>query len=78
MENGDDQVYLSYGLVLHGSYKDLRELRQLILDFLGAEVEGEHIHQRKLRTSIRLVYQTVSSSPLFLVKQREWRTLKGG
>jgi len=78
MENGDDQVYVSYGLVLHGSYADLKKLRQLIFDFLGVEVESKYIHQRKLRTSIRLVYQTVSSSPLFVVKEREWRILKEG
>jgi len=78
MENGDDQVHLSYGLVLHGSYRDLQELRRLIFDFLGVEVEGKYIHQRKLRTSIRLVYQTVSSSPLFIVKERKFRILKGG
>ena len=78
MESGDDQIYVSYGLVLHGSYADLKKLRQLILDFLGAEVEGEHIHQRKLRTSIQLIYHTVSSSPLFIVKEREWRMLRGG
>jgi len=78
MENGDSQMYVSYGLVLHGSYADLKKLRQLIFDFLGVEVESKHIHQRKLRTSIRLVYQTVSSSPLFMVKEREWRILKEG
>ena len=78
MENGDDQVYVSYGLVLHGSYADLKKLRQLIFDFLGVEVESKYIHQRKLRTSIRLVYQTVSSSSLFVVKEREWRILKEG
>jgi len=78
MENGDDQVYVSYGLVLHGSYADLKKLRQRIFDFLGVEVESKYIHQRKLRTSIRLVYQTVSSSPLFVVKEREWRILKEG
>jgi len=78
MENGDDQVYVSYGLVLHGSYADLKKLRQLIFDFLGVEVESKYIHQRKLRTSLVLKYQTVSSSPLFVVKEREWRILKEG
>ena len=78
MENGDSQVYISYGLILHGSYADLRKLRQLIFDFLGVEVEDGHIHQRKLRTSLVLKYQTVSSSPLFVVKEREWRILKEG
>jgi len=76
MESGDDQIYVSYGLVLHGSYADLKQLRQLILEFLGAELEGRHIHQRKLRTSVRLVYHTVSSSPLFVVKENEWRRLR--
>jgi len=78
MENGDSQIYISYGLILHGSYADLRKLRQLIFDFLGVEVEDGHIHQRKLRTSLVLKYQTVSSSPLFVVKEREWRILKEG
>jgi len=71
MENGDSQIYVSYGLVLHGSYADLRKLRQLILDFLGVEVEDEHIHQRKLRTSLVLKYQTVSSSPLWIEKKNK-------
>jgi len=71
MENGDSQVYISYGLILHGSYADLRKLRQLIFDFLGVEVESKYIHQRKLRTSLVLKYQTVSSSPLWIEKKNK-------
>jgi len=71
MESGDDQIYVSYGLVLHGSYGDLKKLRQLIFDFLGVEVESKHIHQRKLRTSLELKYQTVSSSPLWIEKKNK-------
>jgi len=81
MESRDEEVYLSLGLILHGQLKDLKKIRRLIIDFLGAEAEDDHIHQKSSKTSICLKYQTLSSIPLFIVKQRDWiiiQSLKEG
>lgn len=80
-EGGDSSIFVSYGIILSGSYSDVKRLRDLIVDFLGARMgEDGHIHQdrARMKSSLRLIYQTVSSTPLYIVREKEWRRLRDG
>jgi hypothetical protein len=79
LENLDDQVNLSCDFILNGRVSDLKKLRQVILDFVGATMTSEgYIHQplEDRKTSIRIVHHSLSSEYLWAVKDRDWRILQ--
>ena len=64
VEDGDLDIRLSMAVVLTGKYRDLLEIRRLIREKVGKS-EGA-----------RFIHGTVSSVPLYIVKQDDWRRLK--
>ena len=65
VEDGDLDIRVSMALVISGRYRDLMEIRRLVRERLGKS-EGS-----------RFIHGTVSSVPLYIVKEREWRALRG-
>ena len=75
-ESLDDQLRVSCSYILNGRIGDIKRLRQVIFDFLGAEMSPDgHIHQATPSTSIRLIYHTLSQSRLFVVKEEVWKKI---
>ena len=64
VEEGDLDIRVSMALVLTGRYRDLMEIRALVREKIGKSVGARFIHG------------TVSSVPLYIVKQDDWRRLK--
>jgi len=76
-QNRDQDVYLSIGFVLHGHERDLKMVRGLILDGIGAKMDNFGIiHQDPRRDGVRLIYHTISRQNLFIVKEKDWRKIK--
>jgi hypothetical protein len=72
MESLDNKISISAGFIVAGQLGDIQRLRQLILDFLGAELTADgYVHQRTPSTSVRLIYHTLSRSRLFIVKEQK-------
>jgi hypothetical protein len=77
MENLDNKLNISAGFIIAGQLGDVKRLRQVILDFLGAELAPDgYVHQATPSTSVRLIYHTLSKDHLFLTKERPWRISK--
>jgi hypothetical protein len=64
VEDGDLDIRVSMALVLTGRYRDLMEIRALVREKIEKSVGARFIHG------------TVSSVPLYIVKQDDWRCLK--
>jgi hypothetical protein len=64
VEEGDLDVRLSMALVITAKYRDLMDIRALVREKIGKSVGA------------RLIHGTVSSVPLYIVKQDDWRRLK--
>ena len=64
VEEGDLDIRVSMALVLTGRYRDLMEIRALVREKIEKSVGARFIHG------------TVSSVPLYIVKQDDWRRLK--
>ena len=64
VEDGDLDMRLSMALVLTGKYRDLMEMRRLVREKV-AKSEGA-----------RLIRGQLSSVPLYIVKEPQWRRLK--
>jgi hypothetical protein len=64
VEEGDLDIRVSMALVLTGRYRDLMEIRALVREKIGKSVGARFIHG------------TISSVPLYVLKQEEWRRLK--
>ena len=64
VEDGDLDIRVSMALVLTGRYRDLMEIRALVREKIEKSVGARFIHG------------TVSSVPLYIVKQDDWRRLK--
>ena len=64
VEEGDLDIRVSMALVLTGRYRDLMEIRALVREKIEKSVGARFIHG------------TVSSVPLYVVKQDDWRRLK--
>jgi len=64
VEDGDLDVKVSIGLVISGRYRDLMQIRAMVREKV-AKSEGA-----------RFIHGTISSVPLYIVKDREWRRLK--
>ncbi len=75
----DDQIIVSMGLILNGQLGDLKKIRQLILDFVGAELTEEgYVRQCKpWKTSVRWIRHQLSSKPLYLTRERPWSLERG-
>jgi hypothetical protein len=66
VEDGDLDIRVSMAIVLSGKYRDLLEIRRLIREKI-AQIGGA-----------RFIHGTISSVPLYVVKEREWKALKSG
>lgn len=64
VEDGDLDIRVSMALVITGRYRDLMQIRALVRDKV-AKNEGA-----------RFIHGTISSVPLYIVKEREWRHLR--
>jgi hypothetical protein len=64
VEEGDLDIRVSMALVLTGRYRDLMEIRALVREKIEKNVGARFIHG------------TISSVPLYIVKQDDWRRLK--
>lgn len=64
VEEGDLDIRVSMALVLTGRYRDLMEIRALVREKIEKSVGARFIHG------------TISSVPLYIVKQDDWRRLK--
>jgi len=64
VEDGDLDVHLSMALVITGKYRDLMDIRALVREKIAKTVGARFIHG------------TISSVPLYIVKQPEWRQLQ--
>lgn len=64
VEDGDLDIRVSMALVLTGRYRDLMEIRALVREKIGKSVGARFIHG------------TISSVPLYIIKEREWRMLR--
>jgi len=64
VEDGDLDVHLSMALVITGKYRDLMDIRALVREKIAKTVGARFIHG------------TISSVPLYIVKQDDWRRLK--
>jgi len=64
VEDGDLDVHLSMALVITGKYRDLMDIRALVREKIAKIVGARFIHG------------TISSVPLYIVKQDDWRRLK--
>lgn len=64
VEDGDLDMRASMGLVISGRYRDLMEIRALVREKI-AKIQ----HARLIRGQI-------STVPLYIVKQDDWRRLK--
>jgi hypothetical protein len=74
MESLDNKISISAGFIVSGQLSDIQRLRQVILDFLGAELTPDgHITQAEPLTSVRLIYHTLSRSRLFVVKEDQFK-----
>jgi hypothetical protein len=65
VEDGDLDIRVSMAVVLSGKYRDLLEIRRIIREKI-TESEGA-----------RFIHGTISSVPLYIIKEREWTTLRG-
>ena len=64
VEDGDLDIRVSMALVLTGRYRDLMEIRALVREKIEKNVGARFIHG------------TISSVPLYIVKERDWRWLQ--
>ena len=64
VEDGDLDVHLSMALVITGKYRDLMDIRALVREKIAKTVGARFIHG------------TISSVPLYIIKQDDWRRLK--
>jgi hypothetical protein len=64
VEDGDLDVMLSMAFVVSGKYRDLLELRRLVREKIAKSVNARFIHG------------TISSVPLYVVKEPEFRRLR--
>jgi hypothetical protein len=64
VEDGDLDVHLSMALVITGKYRDLMDIRALVREKIAKTIGARFIHG------------TISSVPLYIVKQDDWRRLK--
>lgn len=64
VEDGDLDVMLSMAFVINGKYRDLLELRRLVREKIGKSGGARFIHG------------TISSVPLYVVKEPDFRRLK--
>jgi hypothetical protein len=64
VEDGDLDIHVSMTLVLTGRYRDLMEIRALVREKIEKNVGARFIHG------------TISSVPLYIIKQDDWRRLK--
>jgi len=74
----DSQLFVSAAFIFTGEHGRILRLRELILKFLGATIDGVGFIKQKTPNSLRLVYHTISRSPLYVVKESDWRKLKEG
>ena len=63
VEDGDLDIRVSMALVLTGRYRDLMRIRAMVREEVGKS-EGA-----------RLIRGTISSVPLYIVKEQQWRRL---
>jgi hypothetical protein len=64
VEEGDLDIRVSMALVLTGRYRDLMEIRAQVREKIEKNVGARFIHG------------TISSVPLYIIKQDDWRRLK--
>ncbi|MCJ7455820.1 hypothetical protein MUP07_03635 [Candidatus Bathyarchaeota archaeon] len=64
VEDGDLDMRASIGLVISGRYRDLMEIRALVREKIA---KMQHA---------RLIRGQISTVPLYIVKEREWRILR--
>jgi len=64
VEDGDLDIRVSMALVITGKYRDLMEIRRLVREKITKSIGARFIHG------------TISSVPLYIVKEREWRILR--
>jgi len=64
VEDGDLDIRVSMALVITGKYRDLMEIRRLVREKIAKSVGA------------RFIRGTISSVPLYIVKERGWRILR--
>jgi len=64
VEEGDLDIRVSMALVLTGRYRDLMGIRALVREKIAKS------------SGARFIHGTISSVPLYIVKEPDWRYLK--
>jgi hypothetical protein len=64
VEDGDLDIRVSMALVLTGRYRDLMEIRALVREKIAKS------------SGARFIHGTISSVPLYVVKQAEFKRLR--
>ena len=64
VDDRDADHLVSIGLVVRGKYRDIQRIRDMILE------------KAACTELMRVIYGTISSYPLYIIKGTEWRVLK--